>query len=266
MKRTRFFAGAVASAIVVAAACAVTTSPAAAGPAVPTAARSTGVLHVGFAVQRFVKRGTHLVAIGQTISTVRTESGTYTAVKPFTSVVTRKAAARTTTSIRSTQQAARICDVLTLNLAPLHLALLGLIVDLDRVVLTIKADSNGGLLGSLLCGLAGGGGILGTTANAAKLTSAAKSSGLTVGPGVNIPISTASAAGGSGQQALRAVCTVLDLSLGPLDLNLLGLLVHLDRVHLVVTADPAGGLLGSLLCSLAGGLPTTGAAPPVSTG
>jgi hypothetical protein len=267
MKRTRFFAGAVASAVVVAAACAVTTSPAAAGPpAGPTAGQSTGVLHVGFAVQRFVKRGTHLVAIGQTISTVRTESGTYTAAKPFTSVVTRKAAARTTTSVRSTQQAARICDVLTLNLAPLHLALLGLIVDLDRVVLTIKADSNGGLLGSLLCGLAGGGGILGTTANAAKLTNVAKSSGLTVGPGVNIPISTASAAEGSGQQALRAVCTVLDLSLGPLDLNLLGLLVHLDRVHLVVTADPAGGLLGSLLCSLAGGVPTTGAAPPVPTG
>jgi hypothetical protein len=32
-----------------------------------------------------------------------------------------------------------------------------LIVDLNRVHLTITADSNGGILGSLLCGLAGGG-------------------------------------------------------------------------------------------------------------
>ncbi len=34
-------------------------------------------------------------------------------------------------------------------------------------------------------------------------------------------------------------CGVLDLVLGPLDLNLLGLNVHLDRVHLNITAVPA---------------------------
>jgi hypothetical protein len=52
----------------------------------------------------------------------------------------------------------------------------------------------------------------------------------------------------------QAVCNVLDLTLGPLDLNLLGLEVHLNQVHLVINANPAGGLLGQLLCSLAGGL------------
>ena len=51
-----------------------------------------------------------------------------------------------------------------------------------------------------------------------------------------------------------ATCEVLELTLGPLDLNLLGLQVHLDQVHLLITADPSGGLLGQLLCSLAGGL------------
>jgi hypothetical protein len=55
---------------------------------------------------------------------------------------------------------------------------------------------------------------------------------------------------------VAATCTVLDLTLGPLDLNLLGLMVHLSQVHLMITADPNGGLLGSLLCSLAGGAPT----------
>jgi hypothetical protein len=48
-------------------------------------------------------------------------------------------------------------------------------------------------------------------------------------------------------------CEVLDLVLGPLDLNLLGLTVHLDRVHLNITAVPgAGNLLGNLLCAIAG--------------
>jgi hypothetical protein len=49
-------------------------------------------------------------------------------------------------------------------------------------------------------------------------------------------------------------CEVLDLRLGPLHLNLLGLIVDLygptrhDPVRVHVTADPNGGLLGSLLC------------------
>jgi hypothetical protein len=51
---------------------------------------------------------------------------------------------------------------------------------------------------------------------------------------------------------IQATCDILHLVLGPLDLNLLGLIVHLDVVVLDITADPAGGLLGSLLCAVAG--------------
>lgn len=48
-------------------------------------------------------------------------------------------------------------------------------------------------------------------------------------------------------------CEVLDLVLGPLDLNLLGLEVHLDQVHLNITAQQGpGNLLGNLLCAVAG--------------
>jgi hypothetical protein len=48
------------------------------------------------------------------------------------------------------------------------------------------------------------------------------------------------------------VCNVLNLVLGPLHLNLLGLVVHLNRVHLTITAIPgAGQLLGNLLCAIA---------------
>jgi hypothetical protein len=47
-------------------------------------------------------------------------------------------------------------------------------------------------------------------------------------------------------------CQILDLTLGPLNLNLLGLVVTLNQVHLNITAVPgAGNLLGNLLCGVA---------------
>jgi len=60
---------------------------------------------------------------------------------------------------------AQTCQVLKLVLGPLHLDLLGLVVDLygqtkaNPVIVTINAQPSKGLLGQLLCGLAGGGGI-----------------------------------------------------------------------------------------------------------
>ena len=46
---------------------------------------------------------------------------------------------------------------------------------------------------------------------------------------------------------------MLSLSLGPLDLNLSGLVVHLDEVNLQIDAESgSGNLLGNLLCAVAG--------------
>jgi len=51
----------------------------------------------------------------------------------------------------------------------------------------------------------------------------------------------------------QATCDILHLVLGPLDLNLLGLKVHLDKVVLdIVAQSGAGQLLGNLLCAVAG--------------
>jgi hypothetical protein len=50
-----------------------------------------------------------------------------------------------------------------------------------------------------------------------------------------------------------ASCDILNLVLGPLDLNLLGLEVHLNQVVLdIVAQSGAGNLLGNLLCAVAG--------------
>jgi hypothetical protein len=54
-----------------------------------------------------------------------------------------------------------------------------------------------------------------------------------------------------GAQQTGAACPILDLSLGPIDLNLLGLRVLTSPICLEVTAFEGGGLLGDLLCSVA---------------
>ena len=76
------------------------------------------------------------------------------------------------------------CQVLKLVLGPLHLDLLGLVVDLygktnnDPVIVTINAVPSQGLLGQLLCGIAGGGGIT----NLAGLQSLLSSLGVNLSP------------------------------------------------------------------------------------
>ena len=53
--------------------------------------------------------------------------------------------------------------------------------------------------------------------------------------------------------AAARTCGVLNLVLGPLDLDLLGLQVHLNRVVLnIVAVTGAGNLLGNLLCAVTG--------------
>jgi hypothetical protein len=54
----------------------------------------------------------------------------------------------------------------------------------------------------------------------------------------------------SSAAAAASTCTILDLTIQPIDLNLLGLMVHTDTIHLLITAQQGGGLLGDLLCSL----------------
>jgi hypothetical protein len=62
-----------------------------------------------------------------------------------------------------------------------------------------------------------------------------------------------------------AGCNVLNLVLGPLHLNLLGLVVHLNTVHLTITAVPGvGNLLGNLLCDIASLLNSGGSLSQIS--
>lgn len=63
-------------------------------------------------------------------------------------------------------------------------------------------------------------------------------------------------------------CQILDLSIGAIHLDVLGLVVHLDPVHLNISAVPgSGNLLGNLVCMIANllnGTSTTFAQPYVN--
>jgi hypothetical protein len=66
-------------------------------------------------------------------------------------------------------------------------------------------------------------------------------------------------------QSTGGGCQVLDLVLGPLHLDLLGLVVDLNQVHLNITAQPGpGNLLGNLLCAVTGLLDGNGGANAIT--
>jgi hypothetical protein len=212
----------------------------------PTAATR---VQVGFKVGKFVKRGRNLVALGTVTTTATTPDGAaHSVAKPFHATVVTRGFRRL---------AARTCSVLSLRLDKLALTLLGLNVNLDKVVLTITANSNEGVLGSLFCQLAHTKVKLRSlAAYGHRLTQAVHKSGLSSSDkliGFSVPVRQLQ------QSTATATCPILDLVLGPLHLDLLGLIVDLNQVHLTITANPTGGVLGSLFCSLSTTttLPTT---------
>lgn len=165
------------------------------------------------------------------------------------------------------------CPILHLQLGPIHLSLLGLNVDTSNICLNIDAHQGGGLLGNLLCGLSNA--LNADTLHPGALStflsglSPSDLSTLTSGLGSLIngalgTVTTTAAPGSAPGASTPAVlgttpgaCDILHLSLGPVDLNLLGLEVQLNNcatppgpVTVDITAVPSGGLLGQLLCSL----------------
>jgi hypothetical protein len=189
-----------------------------------------------------------LLASGVATATVRGKMFT----APFTNVPVNVALAPDQTA------ATPGCPILDLQLAPINLDLLGLVVQTSPICLTVTANPAGGLLGNLLCSVANllSQGlsldqVLGTL-NSTQLASL--TTGLT--DLLNAALQNllqATLVGISPGQA-PGQCSVLDLALGPLNLNLLGLNVVLDNcsngpVIVTITAQH-GELLGNLLCSL----------------
>jgi hypothetical protein len=117
-------------------------------------------------IKQFVRNGEGIDAVGTLNATVTDATGAtrniVTQVAWPVDLANTGAPVETAPSAFLAAQA--VCDVLHLVLGPLHLDLLGLVVDLNQVMLDITAVSGAGnLLGNLLCavlGLLDGGGAL----------------------------------------------------------------------------------------------------------
>lgn len=194
-----------------------------------TAASSGSNLKVSIAVTRFAttSRG-RTIAHGIAMARLNDYTGKSTTIKaPVTLAVSRGGS----------------CRVLTLTLDKLQLTLLGLNVNLSKVNLTVTGRARGGVLGSLFCKLARS--HVSTAKRSALHALNARLRRHAIHPlGFTVPISP------KATTSQATPCPVLNLVLGPLNLDLLGLVVDLNRVTLTITATPGGGALGDLFCSL----------------
>jgi hypothetical protein len=207
-----------------------------------TAETILGTVNLRFNVRRFVQRNGRLLARTLVTATYRGADGQVATTQKTVMMRARVPAAR--------QLSRHICDVLFLRLDALTLNLLGLKIELEEpLILRITANRRGGILGRLFCALGA------PRRHAALARTAAQLNRSFVGTSASafrfqFPLNTADA------QVQQQECEVLELILGPLDLRLLGLRVQLSRVHLTITGipstEPGGGLLGDILCALAG--------------
>jgi len=163
----------------------------------------------------------------------------------------------TTATLTGSQPPSATTPILHLQLNEIHLDVLGLKVDTSKICLDITTTSGpGNLLGNLLGGVANalnGGSPLGSVLGGLSATDLSSVTG-----GLTDLLN--GALGGLGSQSAvsgaNSVTNILHLSLGPVDLTLLGLNVSLDNcadgpvtVDISAQAGP-GKLLGNLLTSV----------------
>jgi hypothetical protein len=176
------------------------------------------------------------------VNTVDLATGTVTgtiAGAPFTTNIT---------NFLITPGTGKTCAILDLELAPIHVALLGLHVDTSPICLTITAFEGKGLLGDLLCGLAGG------TLSLSIQSVASQLEALLV-EALNDALSHDVHKAHGMDTVCTGECEILDLVIGPVKLDLLGLRVVLDNcangpVEVCISATASEGLVGQLLCAL----------------
>jgi hypothetical protein len=198
-------------------------------PAPATAAN--GRVTVRLDIMRFKATKSGPVAVGKATATLRGLGGPATTVTKRVTLAAKKSGR---------------CRILKLVLDQLDLTLLGLNVHLDKVVLQVTGRRHGGILGRLFCSLAGAK-IAATRAKAiSSLNSRLRRGGQLRPMQMTVPVQAVTS-------AAAPTCPVLDLVVGPLNLDLLGLVVDLNKVHLTITAIPGGGVLGNLFCGLSTG-------------
>jgi hypothetical protein len=122
--------------------------------------QNVGTLAGTFSISRFAIEDGVLVAKGQLNGTITDTVGIartiVTSVAWPVANASGSAAADAAASCDTAAETGQACDILNLVLGPLHLDLLGLVVDLNQVILNITGTTGAGdLLGNLLCAITG---------------------------------------------------------------------------------------------------------------
>jgi hypothetical protein len=211
-------------------------------------------LKVNMSAQRFIAHGNKVTAVGPVYARATRASGATT--------VMRK-------RVRLRVNATGDCRILELKLAQLYLNLLGLKVQTSAITAEITGNEEG-VLGNLFCSLSKGIKLNNTTLahratrsinhnlHGRSLQILAFEAPLRPQGGTATPSSLRGVASPSQVITVgEGECEILNLLLGPLHLELLGLVVDLygktpeDAVQVLVSGNPSGGLLGNTLCGLA---------------
>lgn len=208
-------------------------APAAAAEDPPAPNAKNGKINVSVKIDRFQATQSRTIARGTVRAELTDIKGNRTVVKQPVAVEVRAAASG--------------CKILTLDLDELDLKLLGLRVHLDKVKLAVTGQRNGGVLGRLFCKLAGT--RLKTRVQAANAINAKLARKPMRLISLQVPITQRVTSAQAGTAA--PACQVLNLIVGPLNLELLGLVVDLNKVKLDITATRGAGVLGDLFCQLA---------------
>lgn len=204
--------------------------PAAAQAAVPESSGAPAKLSVKTEVQGFKVVGRQTKARALVTARLMEGGGRSTVIRQQVTLSARRGGS---------------CRILNLTLDELQLNLLGLHAVLDQVKLDVSGKPRGGVLGRLFCRLAR------SQVRTSTRKAAARSLTARIQRRPLRPVAfTATIAPGEKSQAQAGRCPVLDLVVGPLDLDLLGLLVKLNKVRLNVFAVPGEGAVGDRFCSL----------------
>jgi hypothetical protein len=240
-------------------------------PTAPASTSSTviGTVSTRMVMNRFTAVGRRVVGRGTVISTFRNTAGKTTVKRRNFWIRIREQSFRL--------QQDTLCHILFLEIGEVDLTLAGLHAFLrsanpgEPIQLRLQGRREGGILGRLFCDLAQGGGTLATPQKAA---SAAKSLNkrLSLRKAVLMRV-RAILYGPNGTRSMAVPqtvqqvpeCPVLHLVLGPVHLDLLGLVVDLNKIVLDLTAIP-GTLLGNIFCQLVTPPPPPPAPATVPTG
>jgi hypothetical protein len=235
-----------------------------------------GTVSTRMVINRFTAVGKRVVGQGTAVSTYTDKAGATTLQRKSFRLTIAKPSAPQQGSSALQQEA--LCQVLFLEIGEVDLTLAGLHVTArafnpeEPIRLQLQAYREGGILGRLFCDLAQGGGVVASKEQAQlgaqSLTKRMSGSTIVrVQATVYAPNRTTSGAGtmssmrgATGPNAPQAAqvdeCHVVHLILGPVHLDLLGLVADLNKIVVDVNAIP-GTLLGDIFCLLSSDPPPT---------